>query len=109
MSTNASPGDIFAALFAAHHAGDYWLQTGHQAVTKGTPDGRMACARHVTTMTACKAVSLTALHLSGHRVRPGPAAAALAADAVSHYWADRRTTLASLAGLLSGIDRKSVV
>lgn len=101
MSTagSATPGDIFAALLAAHQAGDYWVQTQAQAARKGLPGwpGRLACARHVTAMTACKAAALAALHASGRRVSPRRAAAALAADAASHYLADRRTPLASLA------------
>lgn len=48
-------------------------------------------------MTACKVTALAALHASGRRVAWKRAAAALAADAASHYWADRRTTLAALA------------
>jgi hypothetical protein len=100
--SNAAPGDVFAALFAAHHAGDYWLQTGHQAAVKGERDsrGRLACARHVATLTACKAVSLAVLHASGRRVSPRRAVIALAADAASHYWADRRYTLRGLADRL---------
>ena len=98
---DATAGDIFAALFAAHQAADYWLQTERQAADKGLPgrEGRRACARHAATMTACKALALGALHLSGHRVRPRRAVLALAADAASHYWADRRFTLARLAVL----------
>jgi len=102
MSTRATPGDIFAALFAAHNVGDYWVQTARQAAGKGAPgrSGRMACGRHVATMTACKALSLGVLHASGRRISWRRASAALAADAASHYWADRRTTLAALAGRL---------
>jgi Protein of unknown function (DUF3307) len=99
VTSTASPGDVFAALLAAHQAGDYWLQSDAQATRKGLPgrEGRLACARHVTVMTGAKAAALTALHLSGRRVSPGWAAVALAADAASHYWADRRAPLRSLA------------
>lgn len=102
MSTSATPGDIFAALFAAHHVGDYWAQTDTQACDKGLPGwrGRLACARHVASMTACKAGALGVLHVTGRRVSWRRAAVTLAADAASHYWADRRTTLAGFADLL---------
>ncbi len=87
MSEAAAAGDVFAALLAAHHAADYWVQTEDQAQRKGLPgwEGQLACARHVAVMTGVKAAALTALHVSGHRVRPGRAALALAADAASHY------------------------
>lgn len=99
MTETASAGDAFAALFAAHQVGDYWAQTGSQAVRKGLPgwEGRAACARHVASMTAVKAAALAALHLSGRRVSVRRAVPALAADAASHYWADRRAPLRALA------------
>ena len=56
---------------------------------------------HVATLTATKAAAValmaavTGLHLAAAAVTAG-----LAADAVSHYWADRRVTLARLAGWL---------
>ena len=89
----ASPGDVFAALLAAHQVGDHWVQTGRQAAVKGERgwQGRRACAAHVASLTAAKAAALASLHMAGYRVRPGRAAAALAADAVSHYLADRRS------------------
>jgi hypothetical protein len=92
VTAYATPGDIFAALLAAHQAGDYWAQTDRQAAGKGLPrwPGRMACGRHVASMTACKALALGLMHASGRRVRFRRAALALAADALSHYWADRR-------------------
>ncbi len=82
MTEAAAAGDVFAALLAAHHAADYWVQTEDQAQRKGLPgwEGQLACARHVAVMTGVKAAALTALHVSGHRVRPGRAALALAAD-----------------------------
>lgn len=91
---------VFAALFAAHSVGDHWVQTHHQACGKGAPGraGRLACARHVATLTAVKAAALAALMLAtGLALSPWAAAVGLAVDALSHYWADRRTTLARLA------------
>lgn len=102
MTHASSAGDVFAALFAAHHVGDYWVQTSDQASRKGLdgPEGHLACARHVATMTATKAVALAGLHLSGRKISLKRAAAALAIDAASHYWADRRDPLAALADRL---------
>jgi hypothetical protein len=90
--TNATTGDVFAALLAAHHVGDYWVQTDTQARDKGLPGspGRKACAAHVAGLTACKVTALAALHATGHRLSWRRATMALAADAASHYWADRR-------------------
>jgi hypothetical protein len=81
------------ALYAAHHAGDYWVQTDHDAAGKGGPGwaGRLACLRHVATYTLTQAVFLilTAaaldLHLAAWGVAP-----ALLVSAGTHYLADRR-------------------
>ncbi|GAT67824.1 hypothetical protein PS9374_03484 [Planomonospora sphaerica] len=94
---------VFAALFAAHSVGDHWVQTHHQACAKGTPTaaGRLACLRHVATLTATKATALAALAAAtGLTFSLLPLAFGLAVDALSHYWADRRTTLAALAGAI---------
>jgi hypothetical protein len=93
----------FVALYAAHEVGDHWIQTGAQAMAKGLPDrtGRLACARHVATLAAVKAAAIAAVAVTlGLPVNPLAAVAALAVDAVSHYWADRRVTLASFAARL---------
>ncbi|GII89466.1 hypothetical protein Ssi03_74560 [Sphaerisporangium siamense] len=98
--TLATFAAVFAALYAAHSFGDHWVQTHAQACIKGTPGrtGRLACARHVATLTATKAAFLLALELAtGARLHPAAVLAGLAVDAASHYWADRRTTLAALA------------
>jgi hypothetical protein len=99
--TEATAGDIFGALLAGHHVGDYWAQTDAQARDKGLPgpEGLVACGRHVASLTACKALSVAVLHASGRRVRPGRAVLALAADAASHYWADRRSVKPPVTGL----------
>jgi len=96
---------VFAALYAAHELGDHWVQTHHQALTKGRPDtiGRLACLRHVATLTVVKAAALVLVVLvCGISFPFGGALVALAlgVDAASHYWADRRTTLAALADRL---------
>ncbi len=91
---------LFAALYAAHQAGDHWMQTGRQAAGKaaaGWP-GRLACARHVATLTAAKATAVAlAVTVTGLRASVLSVAAALTLDAASHYWADRRVTLRGLA------------
>lgn len=91
---------VFAALYAAHHVGDHWVQTREQALAKGGPGwaGRLACARHVASMTVTKVICLTlTAGIAGIPLVPWHAALGLVLDAASHYWADRRTTLARLA------------
>ncbi len=98
---------VFAALYAAHQVGDHWVQTGTQAACKGSRDraGRAACAGHVTTLTITKVAALLAVALAcGLHFSTLWLPAGLAVDAVSHYWADRRFTLAALAGLLGKAD-----
>lgn len=62
----SSPAVRFAVLaavrHAAHHAGDHWLQTDHQAVAKGEAarDGKLACAAHVAGYTATHLVAVAA-------------------------------------------------
>jgi hypothetical protein len=94
---------VFAALYAAHEIGDHWVQTHKQALTKGKRGwaGCLPCAQHVVTMTATKILILAVtaatigLPLSAWHVLIG-----LGLDAGSHYWADRRSTLARLAHLI---------
>ncbi|MET9176742.1 hypothetical protein ABZX88_00705 [Kitasatospora aureofaciens] len=97
----------YALLRAAADVADHWIQTDHQACTKGQHDhndgqssaaGRRACAAHVATYTATQAaVLLAGTRLLGIRLRPGPGAAALAVSAITHYIADRREPLRRLA------------
>jgi hypothetical protein len=92
----------FAALYAAHQFGDHWGQTPTQALTKGGRGwvARAACARHVLVLTGTKvAALLAAFVVTGLPMRPLWWTAGLGVDAVSHYWADRRTTLRRLASL----------
>ncbi|MFF1597456.1 transcriptional regulator [Streptomyces mirabilis] len=91
---------VFVALYVAHSVGDHWVQTSHQSAHKGRPGwvGRLADARHVTTLTATKvAVLLPVVWLLDLRLSVLGIVAGLAIDAVTHWWADRRTTLAWLA------------
>lgn len=103
MNAAGSFAAVFVALFVAHQVGDHWVQTHRQSCTKGRPGwaGRVACAGHVATytVTALAALALTGwvvgLDLPVWRVVVG-----LVVSAVSHYWADRRSTLARLAAVL---------
>ncbi|MFF2044032.1 hypothetical protein ACFVVX_26795 [Kitasatospora sp. NPDC058170] len=98
---------VYALLRASADVADHWIQTDHQAATKGQHDhaegqssaaGRRACAAHVASYTATQAVVLLAgTRLLGVRLRPVPLAAALAVSAVTHYAADRREPLRRLA------------
>ena len=92
---------VLVFLYVAHVVADHWIQTNDQAGRKGLPTwaGRLACARHVATLTATKLAALTAMGwVTGWRPAHVVAlTAGLTVDALSHYWADRRTTLAKLA------------
>jgi hypothetical protein len=91
---------VFVALYVGHSVGDHWVQTSHQSTRKGRPGwvGRLADARHVTTLTATKvAVLLPVVWLLDLRLSVLGIVAGLGIDAVTHWWADRRTTLAWLA------------
>src|SRR5690606_16742660 len=95
-----------AALYAAHQVGDHWVQTHAQASAKGGRGaqqraGQAACARHVATLTLTKAVVLgVTAKVTRTRLPLARTALALAIDAASHYWADRRHTLSALADRL---------
>lgn len=99
-TTIATFAAVGFTLYAAHEVGDHWVQTSAQAADKGRPGwpGRLADARHVLTLTVTKLVFLSAVWL----VLDLPLTAAglvagLGVDSASHWWADRRTTLARLA------------
>ncbi|MBB5117803.1 hypothetical protein AF335_04585 [Streptomyces eurocidicus] len=93
---------VFVALFVGHSVGDHWVQSSHQSATKGKPGwtGRLADARHVATLTATKlALLLPAAVVLGLHLSLAGLVAGLGLDALTHWWADRRTTLARLAQL----------
>jgi putative flippase GtrA len=93
---------VAVGLLVAHQVADHWVQTGHQAATKGRRDnaGRLACARHVASYTTLTALAVVALWGAFQLdiTWLGFAAGQLV-SAVTHYWADRRFTLAWLAAL----------
>ena len=93
---------VAVGLLISHEFADHWVQTEHQSATKGRHDntGRLACARHVASYTAVTAVTVLVLW-GAFRLDitwPGFVTGQLL-SAVTHYWADRRFTLARLAVL----------
>ncbi|MFF4198272.1 DUF3307 domain-containing protein [Nonomuraea sp. NPDC001831] len=107
MTAVATFAGAFAALYAAHSVGDHWVQTHRQACGKGarTVAGFRACLTHVATLTLTKAFAIAAvMAVTGLRLTAAPLVLGLLVDAASHYWADRRHTLARLAGLLGKSD-----
>ncbi|MET9366070.1 transcriptional regulator [Streptomyces sp. NPDC006632] len=107
MSDAAVFAAVFIALYIAHSVGDHWVQTSHQAAHKGendrTPgqssrDGRIACSLHVLGLTITKGIALaTVVLVLDLPVTAAGMAAGLGIDAATHWWADRRSTLAWLA------------
>jgi hypothetical protein len=96
-------GAAFAALYVAHSVADHWLQTTGQALAKGGVGwpARLADARHVASLTLAQLAALTLAAVTlGIHFRPAAVAVGLAVNAITHYWADRRSTLAGLAELL---------
>ncbi|TVZ90458.1 transcriptional regulator [Streptomyces sp. BK340] len=97
----------YALMRMAADLGDHWIQSDHQAVTKGEHDenegqssraGRIACTAHVATYTATQAVALFAgSRAIGLRLKPSRVADALALSAATHWWADRRIHLKAIA------------
>lgn len=93
----------FAALFAAHQVADHWVQSDRQAQAKSRPGwaGRVACVDHVASYTATALVAVVVTDwVVGAQWSIGRLVVGLAVSAVSHYWADRRSTLAGLARAL---------
>lgn len=111
----------YAALRAAAHVGDFWVQTDCQAVRKGwhkgdlvatgpgeDPEpvrshwvGRLACGRHVAGYVAAQLVALVAAGaVCGLRWGLGGLLGGLAVSAATHYWADRRSPLERLSDRL---------
>jgi hypothetical protein len=107
MLASADPATfaaIYVTLYTAHQVGDHWAQTCHQAATKANPGwaGRNACAKHVASLLITKLVALLALVAVVDLPLSIPVLLlGLAVDAASHYWADRRSTLAALADRLA--------
>lgn len=93
-------GGVYATLNAADDIGDHWVQRHGQALRKGnrTPEGQRACAAHVATYTATRIAALSAMAaVTGARLPLVRTGLILSLDAATHYWADRRYTLAAVA------------
>lgn len=96
-------GGVAAGLLIAHNFADHWVQNGHQAATKGRRDavGSAACARHVASYTAVTALVVAVLWAAfGLDITWWGFAAGQLLSAATHYWADRRYTLAWLTARL---------
>jgi hypothetical protein len=93
---------VLPSLLVAHHVADHWVQRAGQSQHKGDPgwSGRMACAAHVAGYTMVTGL-VTALvwWLLRLPITPAGFVAGQATSALTHYWADRRSTLAWLARL----------
>lgn len=90
----------FVALLVAHQVADHWAQTSHQAGHKGLPgwEGRLACAAHVASYTLCTTMATLAVWLLlDLPLTLGGVLLGQALSAVTHYWADRRAPLRTLA------------
>lgn len=84
---------IAITLYVAHHVGDYWVQTDHQARHKGAAgaEGRIACLVHVATYTLTQLGLLVVIMLTlGVHVSPLGLWLGLGVSAATHYTADRR-------------------
>lgn len=90
---------VFAGLYVAHGLGDHWLQTSEQARDKSLRgrNGRLTCASHVASYVALAALFVVSLqYLFGLPLHWYWIGAGLAVSGLTHYWADRRSTLAWL-------------
>lgn len=93
---------IFIALWVGHLAGDYFIQTDHQAQHKGltgerSREGRWNCLKHVVTHNHTMAATVSIIFITHGVPNTWTNIAALVgvivADAVTHYVIDRRWTL----------------
>jgi len=97
---NQTAAAVFATLYVAASVGDHWVQSSCQAADKGLPGwkGRLACTRHVAGLTLTKGILLAlVVVLLQLPVTVLGLVLGLGIDAVTHWWADRRSTLAWLA------------
>lgn len=91
------------ALLVAHNVADHWVQTHRQAVMKAAMStaGRLACLRHVASYTVVTAGTVALLwSVFDLPITPLGFVTGQLVSAVTHYWADRRHTLAGLAAAL---------
>ncbi|HEY3481072.1 MAG TPA: hypothetical protein VGL02_19435 [Streptomyces sp.] len=86
-------GVVSAVRSAAHQLADYWVQTDHQAVTKGKPgaEGGMAALAHVASYSLVSAAAVAgANRLFGLGLSVRGQVLGELISATSHYAADRR-------------------
>jgi len=91
---------VLVTLLVAHTVADHWVQTDAQAVAKVAAGwaGRSACLRHVASYSVTLLVALAVINWRlGLGLDPVRVTVVLVANAVTHYWADRRTGLLALA------------
>ncbi|ASO21070.1 hypothetical protein FHR81_002039 [Actinoalloteichus hoggarensis] len=91
---------VLPGLLVAHMVADHWFQSSHQAGCKGLVGwaGRRACAGHVAVYTTVTAVVVAVLWVAfGLAITPAGFVLGQAVSAITHYWADRRSTLKKLA------------
>jgi hypothetical protein len=98
---------VALTLYAAHHVGDYWIQTDRQARHKGDAGagGVLQCVLHICSYLATQIMMLLIanavlqLQLSAPSIFAG-----LAVSGITHYLADRRERglMFKLARLLPG-------
>jgi hypothetical protein len=94
---------VAVTLLIAHTVADHWFQTGDQNRDKGLPGwpGRWACGLHVLTYTIVTAGWVAAVWVMFDLpITWWGFVAGQVVSAVTHYWADRRTTLAWLCALV---------
>lgn len=99
MSRASTFAAVLSGLLVAHNVADHWVQSDHQARTKCQRDraGRRACGAHVATYTATTTATVATLDRAlGLGVSRRGLIAGQMVSAVTHYWADRRFTLAAL-------------
>jgi hypothetical protein len=93
-------------MLITHNVADHWVQTDCQARDKGLvgedmTKGRLACLRHVLSYTTCTAVLTSAVwSIFSLQITWVSFLAGQMISAITHYWADRRHTLAKLAEML---------
>lgn len=88
-------GDFAAVaitLYAAHHVGDYWVQTDEDARDKSLPGtiGRLTCLHHVVTYLFTQGAFLLVLSLTTGFSGGWWNVLGLTVSGLSHYTADRR-------------------
>lgn len=91
---------VLGVGYVGHHVGDHWVQTDAQATGKDLPTwkGRLACLRHVLTLTATiAAVLAVAAWRTGLDLNWAHVAVALVFNGASHWVIDRRAHLLKLA------------